>query len=557
MTWLITTLYIPLINSSLTVLQGLLISITMMVLAILSLILHTLAHAATAKILKNPIPEQLPLFLIADPAQVWLFGRTAGRDALTAIAGPLANILLAGIFYSIWNLQFNVLLDLIALFLALFNLLLAVINLSPGFPLDGGRLVRSIIWAGFKSPALGTRLAKWLGFGLVAFLTGWGFILVLGHPRLTWAAAAIAFVEAALFSISLVFSGRISQPEHNEDINPKFSTPFNWISCSVLVLPLLLFAIGLLPLNLGLQAPGTTASVEPMVQVPPQYLHESNGKLILTSVIPQAPILFFEWVYARFDTSVRIVPEEEIVPPNQTVQSQAQEGHQMLASSESIATAEGLRLAGYHVTEISEGVIIDVISSDSPAATILETGDLITQLNGQVVKSTTDLHDLLGGLGQGAILSLGIIREGQPFVVTVPTLPPSAPGGAIRIGISVHTDVTGFDFPFPIEIKPQKIVGGPSAGLMFTLAVYDLVTPGDLTSGRIIAGTGTIDLDGNVGPIGGVEQKVVAAERAGAKYFLVPADNYQDALKAAKNIQVIRVTSAQEAIDVLKTLPLP
>ena len=90
---------------------------------------------------------------------------------------------------------------------------------------------------------------------------------------------------------------------------------------------------------------------------------------------------------------------------------------------------------------------------------------------------------------------------------------------------------------------------------MFTLGVYDLLTPGDLTGGRKIAGTGTISLDGSVGPIGGVQQKVVAAERAGAEYFLSPAENYDDAVAMAKHIKVIKVTTAQEAIDFLKSLP--
>jgi PDZ domain-containing protein len=113
----------------------------------------------------------------------------------------------------------------------------------------------------------------------------------------------------------------------------------------------------------------------------------------------------------------------------------------------------------------------------------------------------------------------------------------------------------GFDYtlPFPVRIVPQKIVGGPSAGLMFALTVYDLVSPGDLTGGRKIAGTGTISLDGTVGPIGGVERKVVAAELAGAEYFLSPPENYAAALAAARDIQVVRVATAEEAIAFLRS----
>jgi PDZ domain-containing protein len=114
----------------------------------------------------------------------------------------------------------------------------------------------------------------------------------------------------------------------------------------------------------------------------------------------------------------------------------------------------------------------------------------------------------------------------------------------------------GFDvqLPFPVEIVPEKIVGGPSAGLMFTLAVYNAVTSTDITSGRKIAGTGTISLGGTVGPIGGVQQKVAAAEAAGAEYFLSPVENYADALSVARQIIVIKVASVDEALTFLQGL---
>ncbi|MGD0006433.1 MAG: S16 family serine protease, partial [Anaerolineaceae bacterium] len=99
------------------------------------------------------------------------------------------------------------------------------------------------------------------------------------------------------------------------------------------------------------------------------------------------------------------------------------------------------------------------------------------------------------------------------------------------------------------------IVGGPSAGLMFTLTVYNLLSPVDLTGGHKIAGTGTISPDGSVGPIGGVEQKVAAAEMAGAEYFFAPADNYADALKAARRIKVIKIETVEQAVAFLHSLP--
>jgi PDZ domain-containing protein len=121
---------------------------------------------------------------------------------------------------------------------------------------------------------------------------------------------------------------------------------------------------------------------------------------------------------------------------------------------------------------------------------------------------------------------LQILREGNQMEVTVPLMQPAAPGGSPRIGITIESAGVDANLPFLVRIMPDKIAGGPSAGLMFTLTVYDAVTPKDLTMGRVIAGIGTIDLDGTVGPIGGVKQKVAAAEGAGAQYFLSPPENY-------------------------------
>ncbi len=139
--------------------------------------------------------------------------------------------------------------------------------------------------------------------------------------------------------------------------------------------------------------------------------------------------------------------------------------------------------------------------------------------------------------------------------VAVPLMPAGKEGEPPRIGITIESAGFEANLPIPVKIVPQKIVGGPSAGLLFTLTVYDLLTPGDLTGGHVIAGTGAINLDGTVGPIGGVAQKVAGAEFAGAEYFLSPPDNYAEALAAAQKIHVIKVATAADAIQFLRSLP--
>ena len=157
----------------------------------------------------------------------------------------------------------------------------------------------------------------------------------------------------------------------------------------------------------------------------------------------------------------------------------------------------------------------------------------------------------MNSLTSGSTIGLTVSRSEHILNVNIRPLQTNGPA---RIGISVAQHSNGFSLPFPVKIASQKISGGPSAGLMFTLGVFDLVTGDNLAGGRKIAGTGTIDLEGNVGPIGGVQQKVVASERVGAEYFLCPADNYSDALSTATSIKVVKIATAQDAINFLRGL---
>jgi PDZ domain-containing protein len=152
-------------------------------------------------------------------------------------------------------------------------------------------------------------------------------------------------------------------------------------------------------------------------------------------------------------------------------------------------------------------------------------------------------------------VKLDIQRGEENLQVSVPLMTPASPNDKPKLGIAIQS--AGFDFkpPFPISIETQKINGGPSAGLMFTLTVYNLLSTNDLTGGLKIAGTGTINLDGTVGPIGGVKQKVFAAEGVGAIYFLCPVENYADAISVAKNIKVIKIATVEQAISFLHSLP--
>jgi PDZ domain-containing protein len=551
----IALIYVPIMGAGLNSFQAWAVSFAILALMFLSLFLHSLAHVAATKAGSGP-PHRIFLSPLGDPAHFWPAAPHAGNEALVALAGPLIQCLLAALFYVLWNLQINLFTNTIAFFLIFFNLGLMAVNLIPAFPFDGGRLMRVIIWRLLGLPGLATRLALRLGWVIAAGLIVWGIILISQQARFRFETSASTFIFGALIIISLALrrGWKWDRPERVVRLSlPAMATRSSLVV--LLLLPLAAVTFSLIPLNEGLEAPGFTASVEPMVQLPSQYRHSSTGSLILTTVIPQAPILAGEWAYAHLDRSIRLVPQTQIVPSNKTAQSVSRENYQMLQDSETTAVIVGLRLAGYPVAINNDGVSIVSILPSSPAVAVLQPGDVITGVNDNPVMSPADLTKQLESVTPGSTLNLTIERHGHIMDVSVPTMEPLEAGGPARIGISIVQHNSGFSLPFPVEIVPQKVNGGPSAGLMFTLGVYDLVTGQDLTGGRKIAGTGTIDLEGNVGPIGGVQQKVVAAERAGAEYFLSPAENYPDALAIATHITVIKVATAQDAINFLRSLP--
>jgi PDZ domain-containing protein len=313
-------------------------------------------------------------------------------------------------------------------------------------------------------------------------------------------------------------------------------------------------AASLLLTNEGLEAPGLALAVEPMVEVSPQHRYSHTGSFILTSVISQAPITVGEWLIGHLDPAVKIVPPTDVVPDNTTPQELAKQGFQMLDQSVTTAIVVGLRLAGYKPEMVGKGVEVVGFQPDSRAQGPLQSGDVITGLNGQPMRTTSELIDQIKAQKPNVTVHLTIERDQHPIEVDVPLMSPTIADPTPRLGITIQS--AGFDtqLPFAVQIAPEKIVGGPSAGLMFTLAVYNAVTPQDLTGGRKIAGTGTINLDGSVGPIGGVEQKVAAAEAAGAEYFLSPVENYENARSVAQRIQVVKIATVDQAVAFLRSL---
>jgi len=553
--WLTVTLYLPILGGTLS--QGELWVATLLIVlaAGVSLVAHVLGHVYGSGPGGGSLPPVVAIFLFGDAAQAWPVAGPPRSEAFASMAAPVVNLALGFLAYAVWDAQLNALLNTVTLFASAFNLWLFAINLTPAFPLDGGRLVKAIgLELGATTSGV-TRAVLRIGWLMAGGVTCWGIYLILQHSRFSWATGGATLAYVLLVIAGLLVSPALAGQEPARSLGGKQRRLLETVVGGLVIAFQLVAALGLLLTNDGLEAPGAALSVEPMVQIPAERLHPSRGTFILTSVVVQTPITAGEWVVAKLSPVVKIVPPESIVPEDTTPQEQAREGYQMLDESETTAIVVGLRLAGYEADLVGRGVEVVEIQPESRAVGILRTGDVIRELNGNEIRLPSELVAEVQAQTGNSPVHLVLERDQRQVEVDVPLIPASEPGGSPKIGIVIQVAGFDLDLPFPVEIVPEKIVGGPSAGLMFTLTVYDLLSPEDLTGGRKIAGTGTISLDGSVGPIGGVELKVAAAEAAGATYFLCPVDNYADASAVAGGIQVVQIASVDEALVFLQGLP--
>lgn len=548
--WLVSGTYIPLFSENVPAAENTVVTAIILLLMILSVAAHIAAHWYAARLAKSSQPERLSVLIYGDASQSWAASDTGWKEAVAALAGPLANLIISGASYLLWNAQLSTFLNLVTLFTSLFNLWLFVVNLLPAFPMDGGRILCGLIGRAHGS----TTWIRRFGFLICLTLTGWGVFLYVQHSRFSTTTAGIT---VAL--VLLLLDGLIAKPAENTAASATEPhtrlRALRLVAAVALVIVMLTAFSATLMTNDGLDAPGVALSVEPMVYMPAQYRHVHAGSFFLTTVFSHAPILLGEWLVAHVDPAMTILPPEQVVPKTTTIQEQARQGYQQLDESEATAIAVGLRLAGYKADFIGKGAEVGAILPESHANGILRVGDVITALNGQPVRTTDDLIRLVRQQPASAPVRLDVQRGETSMMLSVPLLPPDASSSTPRIGISIQS--AGFDFtpPFPISIQTQKIQGGPSAGLMFTLTIDNALSAKDLTGGRKIVGTGTISLDGTVGPIGGVKQKVAAAEATGAAYFLCPVENYADAVSVAKSIKVVEVANVQDALNFLNSLP--
>jgi PDZ domain-containing protein len=295
--------------------------------------------------------------------------------------------------------------------------------------------------------------------------------------------------------------------------------------------------------------PADAYEIGPRLRLPAERQQEM-GHMAFTAVYAQ-PATWPEVARARLFGDAEIVPAVQVQPPGVTQQQVNDTNRHLIDESKPVAAVVGLRAAGFNARIVGQGARVESVLPDTPAAAVhLRAGDVITAVDDQSVGTTTDLIDAVRRHSVGETLDVSYLREGRPRTRLLATAAsPSDPTQPL-IGVTISTYGFGVQLPFPVDIDSGD-VGGSSAGLMFALGVLDAVTRGDLTRGHFIAGTGTIGVDGTVGPVSGAAEKVVAAERDGAEIFLVPRDNYADALRWRTSVTVVPVAHFEDAVAYL------
>jgi PDZ domain-containing protein len=270
----------------------------------------------------------------------------------------------------------------------------------------------------------------------------------------------------------------------------------------------------------------------------------TTGSLEFTTVRveggPGFPVNAWDLLTAWLSPAQDVYHVDELFPPAATQEQVAEENKAEMAGSQQEAAAVALRALGQEVPQV---VVVRQVVKGAPAEGELQAGDVIVSIGGAAARDSTAIRTAIQGVTPGETVEVVVERSGAQ-VTTHPDTG-KADDGRTVLGIVLGVD---YKLPFSVKIDVGN-VGGPSAGLMFSLGIYDKLTDGALTGGSVIAGTGTIDEKGSVGPIGGIAQKMVGAREGGATFFLAPADNCAEAAgREPSGLQVIKVSTFDDAL---------
>lgn len=325
------------------------------------------------------------------------------------------------------------------------------------------------------------------------------------------------------------------------------------------------------PINVPYYAlsPGPVYDVDDFISITDAVDPDPAGEMyFLTVSLKEVNLL--EYLGGLVDNRVDLSPRENIRPAGVSQEDLRRQNIDLMETAKQDAIFVALTRLGYEPTFTGSGAAVNAVVEETAAFGVLQPGDIIVSVDGEPVQFGSDAVELIGGRVPGEEVRLEVNRprdeSGTEFdrieftLVLGPFRTVDEDGNVEvdssrgMVGVLLSNAEVQADFPIDVQIDSQNI-GGPSAGMMFTLQIIDLLDEEDLTHGARVAGTGTIDRDGVVGAIGGVKQKVYAAIDAGAQYVLVPSANFEDAqLAAADDITVVSIETIDDALGFLATL---
>lgn len=335
-----------------------------------------------------------------------------------------------------------------------------------------------------------------------------------------------------------------------------------WVVVAAVVISALA-AAALVPINKVIESPGPTWNVlgsengEDLLTVSGATIYETDGALRMTTVAvrgcPGYPVTVLDVVVAAFRSDQRVLDRDAVCPESMTAEEVDQASQAQMTSSQDSAVGAALMETGAAITQT---LTVAGTAPDLNGAAV-QTGDILTSVTPQGAETTAvttyaQLRDLMSTVAPGTSVTLGLTRNGEEIEATLTTQePPDADrsGSVLGLYLSVTADSLA-DATFGLTD-----VGGPSAGMMFALGIVDEMTPGSMTGGQDVAGTGTIDVTGAVGAIGGIAQKMAGAEDAGSDYFLAPASNCADVVgNEPDGMKVFAVSTLHEAVEATEAI---
>ena len=336
----------------------------------------------------------------------------------------------------------------------------------------------------------------------------------------------------------------------------------SWIGWTLIAAALVaVTVVALTPAPYVIEKPGPvyntlgTTSVEgedvPLIEIPDEETYDTDGSLdMLTVTITGNRSNSINWLdtaLAWLSPSQAVVDIDDVYPVGVTVEQSNEQSQVEMQNSQKEAIAAALNDLGY---TFSSTLTIAQVVEGSPAEGSIEEGDVITKVNGEKFADVTALKAAIAENGAGTPAKISLVRDGKTKTVEVtPVIPEGAT--APIIGVVIGSE---YDFPFDVTIQLDN-VGGPSAGQMFALGIIDKLTPGSITGGENVAGTGTITASGEVGAIGGIRQKMYGAKDAGAEYFLAPVDNCNEVTgHIPSGLTVFAITTLDDSLAALEAI---